>query len=96
VIAACLDLGLRRSGARFVLGIDQPLYMSPHAPPGDLAPAGCGLVHLMRYGATRPEADRDELWTLAAATGIGPEDVIVYRFMPQMTVANHLPRPGTG
>jgi phytoene dehydrogenase-like protein len=96
VITACLDLGLRRPDARFVLGIDQPLYMSPHAPPGDLAPAGCGLVHLMRYGATRPAADRDQLWAFATATGIRPDDVVVDRFMPRMTVAHHLPSPRQG
>jgi hypothetical protein len=96
VIAACLDLGLRHPDARFVLGIDQPLYMSPHAPPGDLAPAGCGLVHLMRYGATTPAADRDELWAFAMATGIRRDDVVVDRFLPRMTVANHLPSPRQG
>lgn len=96
VTAACLDLGLRRPGARFVLGIDQPLYMSPHAPPGDMAPTGCGLVHLMRYGATRPADDRDQLWDLATATGIRRDDVIVDRFLPQMTVAHHTPSSRQG
>jgi phytoene dehydrogenase-like protein len=91
VLAACLDVGLRRQDVRFVLGIDQPLYMSPHAPPGDMAPAGCGLVHLMRYGTTRPKADRGELWAFAAATGIQRDEVVVDRFLPRMTVANHLP-----
>jgi phytoene dehydrogenase-like protein len=96
VIAACLDMGLGRTDARFVLGIDQPLYMSPHAPPGDLAPVGCALVHLMRYGATSPAADRDELWALATATGIRRDEVVVDRFLPRMTVANHLPSPRQG
>lgn len=96
VIVACLDLGMRRPGGRFVLGIDQPLYMSPHAPPGDMAPAGCGLVHLMRYAATKPADDRDELWAFAMATGIRRDDVIVDRFLPQMTVAHHLPSPQQG
>lgn len=96
VTAACLDIGLRRPDARFVLGIDQPLYMSSHAPPGDLAPAGCSLVHLMRYGATRPAADRDELWAFAETAGIRRQEVIVHRFMPRMTVAHHLPSPRQG
>ncbi len=96
VTAACLDMGLRRQDARFVLGIDQPLYMSPHAPPGDLAPAGHGMVHLMRYGATSPAADRDELWAFAKATGIRHDDVVVNRFLPRMTVAHHLPSPRQG
>lgn len=96
VTAACLDVGLRGSEARFVLGIDQPLYMSPHAPPGDLAPAGYGLVHLLRYGATTSTADRAELWAFATATGIRREDVVVDRFLPRMTVAHHLPSPRQG
>jgi glycine/D-amino acid oxidase-like deaminating enzyme len=96
VITACLDVGLRRPDTRFVLGIDEPLYKSPHAPPGDLAPAGCGLVHLMRYGATEPEADRDELWAFATATGIMRDEVVVDRFLPRMTVANYLPSPEQG
>lgn len=96
VTAACLDLGLRRTDTRFVLGIDQPLYLSPHAPPGDLAPEGCGLVHLLRYGATTPAADRDELWAFATATGIRRDEVIIDRFLPRMTVAHHLPSPRHG
>lgn len=96
VLAACLDMGLRHADTRFVLGIDQPLYMSPHAPPGDLAPAGCGLVHVLRYGATKPAADRDELWAFANAAGIRRDDVVVDRFLPRMTVANLLPSPRQG
>jgi phytoene dehydrogenase-like protein len=96
VVAACLDMGLKCPDARFVLGIDQPLYMSPHAPPGDLAPAGCGLVHLLRYGVTRPVADRDELWAFATATSIRRDEVVVERFLPRMTVATHLPSPQQG
>jgi hypothetical protein len=96
VTAACLDLGLRRTDTRFVLGIDQPLYLSPHAPPGDLAPEGCGLAHLLRYGATTPVADRDELWAFATAIGIRRDEVIIDRFLPRMTVAHHLPAPRDG
>jgi phytoene dehydrogenase-like protein len=96
VTAACLDLGLRRPGTRFVLGIDQPLYLSPHAPPGDLAPAGCGLVHVMRYGATNADDDREQLWALATAAGIRPDDVMVERFLPRMEVVSCLPSPQRG
>jgi phytoene dehydrogenase-like protein len=96
VMAACMTLGVRRPDVWFVLGIDRPLYMSSHAPPGDLAPAGCGLVHLMRYGVTTPTADRDELWSSAAAAGIRRDEVVVDLFMPRMTVAHHLPSPRQG
>jgi phytoene dehydrogenase-like protein len=93
VAAACLDLGLSRPGTRFVLGIDQPLYLSPHAPPGDLAPPGCGLVHVMRYGATNAADDREQLWALAAAAGIRRGDVVVERFLPRMQVVSCMPSP---
>lgn len=96
VTAACLDLGLRRPGPRFTLGIDQPLYLSPHSPPGDLAPPGCGLVHLMRYGARSPAEDRQQLWELAAAAGISQADVVMQRFLPRMVVVTSLPSPERG
>lgn len=96
VTAACLDLGLRRPGPRFVLGVDEPLYLSPHSPPGDLAPLGCGLVHVMRYGSTSPAEDRQQLWEMAAATGITQADVLVQRFLPRMVVVNCLPSPERG
>jgi phytoene dehydrogenase-like protein len=96
VTAACLDLGLRHPGTRLVLGIDEPLYLSPHAPPGDLAPPGCGLVHVMRYGATKAADDREQLWALAAAAGVRRADVMVERFLPRMEVVTCLPAPRQG
>jgi glycine/D-amino acid oxidase-like deaminating enzyme len=96
VTAACLDLGLRRPGAPYTLGIDEPLYLSPHSPPGDLAPAGCELVHAMRYGASSPAADCEQLWRLAASAGISKDDVVAERFLPRMIVVNCLPSPQRG
>jgi phytoene dehydrogenase-like protein len=96
VTAACLDLGLRRPGPRLVFGIDQPLYLSPHSPSGNLAPSGCGLVHLMRYGARTSAEDRQQLWELATAAGISDADVVVQRFLPHMVVVNCLPPPERG
>lgn len=96
VTGACLDLGLRQPGVRFTIGIDEPVYLSPHCPPGDLAPAGSALAHLMRYGAGTPAADRDQLWRLATAAGIGADDVAVQRFLPHMVVVSSLPPPSRG
>src|SRR5215471_3852793 len=96
VTAACLDLGVRHTRARFVLGIDEPVYLSPHAPPGQLAPEGRGLVHVMRYGSRATDADRAQLRALAEAAGISAADVAVQRFLPRMVVATSLPAPGVG
>jgi len=96
VTAACLDLGVRHTRARFVLGIDEPVYLSPHAPPGRLAPEGHAMVHVMRYGSRAADADRAQLQALAEAAGISAADVAVQRFLPRMVVATSLPAPGAG
>jgi len=96
VTAACLDLGLRGRPPRFVLGIDEPLYFSAHCPPGDLAPAGHGLVHVLRYGAREATADREELRSFAATAGVRDENVAIERFLANMTVTHVLPSPERG
>lgn len=96
VTAACLDLGVRHTRTRLTFGIDEPLYLSPHAPAGKLAPAGMGMVHVMRYGATSADADRAQLEEFAAMAGITTGDVAISRFLPKMTVATALPAVGTG
>jgi phytoene dehydrogenase-like protein len=96
VTAACLDLGVRHTRTRLTFGIDEPLYLSPHAPGGKLAPAGMGMVHVMRYGATSAGADQARLETFAAAAGIAGADVVTSRFLPKMTVATALPSVGMG
>ena len=94
---ACLDLGLRRLPPKqVVFGVGEPLYLSTHAPAADLAPAGCALVHLMRYGARNAATDRSELWALARTAGIREDDVIEQRFLARMTVTTAVPVPGTG
>ena len=95
--AACLDLGLRRQPAvGFVLGLDRPVYLSEHAPPGDLAPPGMASVQLARYTATTGADDREELWALAASVGVERGDVATERFLAKMVVMHALPRPGAG
>ena len=64
---ASLDGGLAvdwGETATFALGIDEPLYLSVHAPVAQLAPAGHTLVHVMRYlrpdEPDDPARDRDQ------------------------------------
>jgi phytoene dehydrogenase-like protein len=96
VTAACLDLGVRHTRTRLAFGIDEPLYLSPHAPRGNLAPVGMGMVHVARYGATSPDADRARLEAFAATAGIAPADIAASRFLPKMTVVTALPAVGKG
>ncbi len=95
--AACLDLGLRtRPSTKVAFGLDEPLYLSTHGPDARLAPAGGALVHVMRYGSRTSGQDRAQLWKLAERCGITEQDVVVQRFLHEMTVCHALPRPGSG
>lgn len=96
VTAACLDLGLRGRPPKFLLGVDEPLYFSPHCPPGDLAPAGHGLVQVMRYGARDAHADHAELSAFAATAGVCDENVVIERFLARMVVTHMVPSPERG
>jgi phytoene dehydrogenase-like protein len=100
VIAACLDVALRRLpnpevGA--LLGLDEPWYLIPHAPAARLAPDGAALVHAMRYSVDRePDMDhRAALEGLMDTVRPGWRDQLVEaRFGRHLVVAHDRPRPG--
>ena len=97
VTAACIDLGLASAPTPLAqFGMDEPLYLSTHCPPADLAPEGGAVVHLMRYGARDAAADQAELWAFAARAGIHADDAVAHRVLPHMKVAHASPRPETG
>ncbi len=94
---ACLDLGLSRPPpTKVAYGLDQPLYFSTHSPNARLAPANGAVVHVMRYGARTTREDRPELWALARRCGVREHDVVVQRFLHEMTACHAVPRPGSG
>jgi phytoene dehydrogenase-like protein len=96
ITAACLDLGLRGPHLSAVVGVDQPLYLACHCPPGNLAPAGGSVVHVMRYGARDAELDRAELHRFAALAGIADDQIVEERFLAVHVVTHVLPRPEDG
>jgi len=100
--AASLDLATRRPFPDcFTLGLDRPLYLSPHAPLAKLAPEGRGLVTGMRYigpdeDAGDPTATRDELRELARVCGIADEEVLWERALHQSVVSHGSPAAAGG
>ena len=96
VTAACLDLGLQGHRPALMFGVDEPLYLSRHCPPGDLAPRGGSLVHVMRYGARHAGLDRAELGRYARLAGITDDQIIEERFLADMVVTHLLPSPERG
>ncbi|MFN7150969.1 MAG: FAD-dependent oxidoreductase [Microthrixaceae bacterium] len=97
VTAACLELALRgRPATPFLMGLDEPLYLSLHSPPASLAPDGISVVHVMRYGVTEADADRDALWRHARKAGIDEGSVVAQRFLRRMVVTGGAPLAATG
>jgi phytoene dehydrogenase-like protein len=96
VTAACLDLGLRGHRPPLVFGLDEPLYLSPHSPPGDLAPRGGSMVHVLRYGARDAQLDRADLRRHARLAGITDDQIVEERFLAGMVVTHLLPSPERG
>ena len=96
VAASCLDLALTGAHEGIVLGMDEPLYMSSHAPLAKLAPAGGGLVSLMRYlapGHSSAEAPgaRVVLREMARTAGIPDGAIIFERPLLRMVVTHGAP-----
>jgi phytoene dehydrogenase-like protein len=96
VTAACLDLGLRGPHPSVVIGVDEPLYLACHCPPGALAPAGGSVVHVMRYGARDAGLDRAELHRFATLAGITNDQIVAERFLAAHVVTHVLPGPEDG
>jgi len=93
---ATLDVALRRlpgDGPRFVLGIDQPLYLSVHSDVASLAPAGGAVIHVGKYlgEGDDPDSARAELEALLdrAHPGWRREQVHV-QHLPRMKVAERI------
>lgn len=61
VVALDLALSDQSSGANFVLGFDEPTYLSVHSAVASLAPDGGAVVHLARYIAPRESPSPDHL-----------------------------------
>jgi phytoene dehydrogenase-like protein len=96
VEAASLDLALSVARPGLVLGLDLPLYLSPHAPTARLAPAGAGLVTVLRYieigtDAGDPAVSRAQLRDLATVSGISADEVVHERYLHRSTVAHGAP-----
>lgn len=101
VTASVLDLVLRSARPVLAFGLDQPDYLSAHAPAARLTADGRGLVSVMRYhrpGAAAPDAAtmRDELRAVAGLAGISPGEVERERFLHRLVVAHGAPTANGG
>jgi phytoene dehydrogenase-like protein len=95
ISAACLDLGLSSPPeVGFILGIDEPLYLSLHDPPARLAPEGGSTLSVMEYGDEGRNAT-ERLDKVARLAGVSGDDVKERRLLSSLVVAHSVPRIGT-
>jgi phytoene dehydrogenase-like protein len=89
--ATCLDLAVSVGRPVVAFGLDEPLYLSAHTPGAQLAPAGRGLVSVLRYipARTAPataDAARAQLREFARLAGIGDDHVVHERYLHEVVV----------
>lgn len=110
--AATLDLGLTGPPPlRFVIGVDQSMYLSEHGVAAGMVPASRASISLARYhsvgadgrdrggggvGRGTHRADHDRLRAFARHAGIADEDVIEERYLHRMSVVTSIATAATG
>jgi phytoene dehydrogenase-like protein len=101
--AACLDLGLRGEwpGPRFLLDIDEPIYLSVHSDVAAVAPAGHTLLSLIWYRRATNQLSgvqvRERLEQVVRRWMPNFEEaVVVEQFLPDITVMHDLPQARRG
>jgi hypothetical protein len=96
VQATCVDYGLSTPPPEsFILGIDEPVYLSLHAPNARLAPPGGAVLCAMSYGSAGTESV-ERLDELSALAGADRSTILERRVLSSMTVAHAMPKPGSG
>ena len=101
---ATLDVALEtlpRSGERFTLGLDRPVYFSVHSAAAKLGPEGVAVLHVMKYLGVDRAADsqqvEQELEGMLDDLQPGWRTrVVTRRFLPKLTATAAIPLASRG
>jgi hypothetical protein len=95
--ASVLDLALTKSPThRFVIGIDEPIYLSDHGSMEGMCPPGRASVSLAQYLASGDEPDRARLAAFARFAGIASDDIVDQRYLHRMTTVSAIATAASG
>ena len=95
--AAVLDLALAHApDHRFVIGIDEPIYLSDHGSMQAMCPPGRASVSLAYYLSPDDEPDRERLEAFARLAGIASTDVVDERYLHRMTTVSAIATAASG
>jgi hypothetical protein len=95
--AAVLDLSLARSPThRFVIGVDEPIYLSDHGHMEAMCPPGRASVSLAQYLAPGGHPDRERLGAFARHAGIASGDVVDERYLHRMATVSAIATAASG
>jgi hypothetical protein len=92
-----LDLALDRPPLHpFVVGVDEPMYLSDHGIAAGMCPDGRANVSLAHYLAPDEMPERDRLSVFATRSGIVAEQVVDDRYLHRMTAVSSIATARSG
>ena len=95
--AAVLDIALERAPRhRFVIGVDEPFYLSDHGSMEAMCPPGRSSVSLAHYLAPNEEPNRERLEVFARHAGIVTSDIADERYLHRMTTVSAIATAASG
>ncbi len=94
---AVLDLALTRAPAhRFVIGVDEPIYLSDHGSVDGMCPRGRASVSLAQYLTPGEAPERGRLEAFARHAGIVSGDIVDERYLHRMTTVSAIATAASG
>lgn len=99
--ASVLDLALvAPPHDRFVIGVDEPIYLSDHGSPRGMTPVGRASVSLAQYlappGEPDAEPDRERLRAFARHAAITSDQIVDERYLHRMTTVTAIATAARG
>jgi phytoene dehydrogenase-like protein len=95
--ASVLDLALARTPPHpFVIGVDEPIYLSDHGIAAGMCPDGRASVSLAHYLAPGDAPDRGRLRAVAERSGIVADQILDERYLHRMTTVSSIATASSG